>query len=221
MLHRVSDGLAHAAHDAFPTLVEHEFNDRPTVISRLDRGSVGNRKAIAEFDSAGQGTCRSRRDRPPNLCHVRLLNPVRRMHQPMRKISVIREQQQPFGVFIEPADMEEPLREPTDEVANAWTSLVVCHGGDNSSGLVQHVDDMFLSEAHRTAIDRHTIVRGINSRAEVSDLAVDPYAPVPHERVAGTTGAKPRLSEEFLQANAVVLHNGTVDLYFTVRRLDP
>ena len=56
--------------------------------------------------------------RAVHLREVLLLHPVARMHQPVRELAVVREQEEPFAVAIEPADGEHPWavvgQEPAD-----------------------------------------------------------------------------------------------------------
>ena len=60
----------------------------------------------------------SRADRAGHLGEVGLGHPERRVHQPVRELAVVGQQQQPLAVGVQPADVEQPLGPVGDQVAD-------------------------------------------------------------------------------------------------------
>ena len=79
---------------------------------------------------------------PVDLGDVGLVHLVRRVRQPLREVAVVGEQDQPGGVGVEPADVEEPLGPVGDQVGQRAPALGVGHRRDHAARLVEHQVDV-------------------------------------------------------------------------------
>src|SRR5438270_506237 len=70
------------------------------------------------------------------LGKVRLGHAERRVHQPVRQLAVVGQQQQALAVGVEPADVEDPLRYLTEIVGQRRPAPFVVHRRDHPAGLV-------------------------------------------------------------------------------------
>ena len=80
------------------------------------------------------------------------------MHQPVRQLAVVGQQNQPFGVGIEPPDVKQLLVAPhpvLDQVADARPSKVVGHRRVHAQRLVQREVDQRVVEHHPRAVHPH------------------------------------------------------------------
>ena len=80
---------------------------------------------------------RSRGHRPGDLRHVRLGHLVRRVGQPVRQLPVVGQEDQPLGVRVQPADVEEPLVAGPDVVPQVGPPPRVGHGAEDPQRLVE------------------------------------------------------------------------------------
>ena len=62
-----------------------------------------------------------------------------RMHQRLCQRTVIRQQQQSFGIEVQAAYRENSLRQVLHEIGNAAAVLRIGHRGDYSPRLIEHV----------------------------------------------------------------------------------
>ena len=115
------------------------------------------------------------------------------MTEPLRESAVVGQQQQPLGVGIEAADMEQPLLAPLEDVAHARPTSVIGHRGVHAARLVQgqhHVtrcgrDTQPIDTDHRTTrVDPHPLLQ--------DDLPVDLDAALVDQRLASSPATYPR-----------------------------
>ena len=86
---------------------------RPRPRDTVDRAVLERRRRRAAAAAVAV------RDLAVDLGDVGLVDLVRRVRHPLREVAVVGEQEQPLGVGVEPADVEEPLGPVGDEVARA------------------------------------------------------------------------------------------------------
>ncbi len=94
-----------------------------------------------------------RGDRSGNSGQVRLGDAEGRVRQPVGQLTVVGEQDQPFGVDVEPADVEQPLGPIGDEIAEARPAAVVGHRRQHPARLVDRHDDGAGGGRHALAVD--------------------------------------------------------------------
>ena len=114
--HRVADLLQHPAHDAVASGVQGELHDGLAVVGRADDARlVRGDRPVLQVDAGGQFRERLRGDRALHLGDVGFHDPERRMRQHVRELAVVGEDEQPGGLRIQPADVEQALLESGDE----------------------------------------------------------------------------------------------------------
>jgi hypothetical protein len=69
---------------------------------------------------------------------------VSRVHQPLRQIAIVRQNQQTFALGVEPADIEEAAELWRKQVENGVACVRVASRGDEAGRLVQHDVKMLL-----------------------------------------------------------------------------
>jgi hypothetical protein len=87
-----------------------------------------------------------------------------RMHHAVGELAVIREQEQTFGIAIEPADRIEPFR-CLHQFHHRLAVAVVAGGGNETAWFVEHHVAAAL-RAHHFAIDANFVVGGIGFGAK-------------------------------------------------------
>ncbi len=122
----------------------------------------------------------------------------------MREVAVIGEDQQPFGVGVEPTNREHP-RLGGHEVGDDRPSLRVGEGGHHAPRLVQQVVDETGSDCERRAVDLDAIDFDVDSATEDGDVAVDGDSAVGDQLLAGAAAAQAPLREHLLEAVAAPL----------------
>jgi len=111
-----------------------------------------------------------------------------------RQSAVIGEQQQAFGVEIEPADRDQPRQSFRQVVEHGRPSLGIGMRGHQAARLVEHEQPRALARRQRLAVDRNHIVAGDVERRRVDDAAVDGDAALrdPFLGIAARSEASPR-----------------------------
>jgi len=134
------DGVAHAADDSPVPLADGDLEPR-----------LG-RQPLEHADVGGRGAPRARRremDAPPEARDRRIVGRTAdlrmidarqrpaRVEEPRRERAVVREQQEPGRVHVEPADGIEPLAGAADERGHRRPPLGIRHRAHEASRLVQ------------------------------------------------------------------------------------
>ena len=117
---RVTDVVEQPADDAVAALVDDQLDDRAALgvaLAGADQPRLRDRdRAVLERDAGQELLEGLLGDLAVDLGDVRLVHLVRRVRHPVREVAVVGEQDQPGGVGVEPADVEEPLRTVGDVV---------------------------------------------------------------------------------------------------------
>ena len=74
------------------------------------------------------------------------------MHQALREIAVVRQDEQPFALRIEPADVEQPRHVRRQEIEDRVARVRIAARRDKTGRLVQH-DVQLALRAHHFAAD--------------------------------------------------------------------
>ena len=94
------------------------------------------------------------------------------MHQPMSEIAVVREDEKPFGLRVEPPDIEEARKLRRQEIENRVARIGICPGRNEAGWFVQ--DDMDLVLAAHQLAPHFDVIILCRLHAEVgADAAVD------------------------------------------------
>ena len=104
-----------------------------------------------------------------HLRFVHALDLVPRMGQRGGEIAVVGENEQPFGVEIEPADRIDVLPHAFQEIENGGPVLGVRSRGDIAARLVEKKIAMLLRPFDAALVDANVVDIGIGFRAELGD----------------------------------------------------
>src|SRR5688572_33280352 len=108
-----------------------------------------------------------------DLRQVGLGDAVLRVLEAVRELAVVGEDQEPLGVGIEAADMEQALVPVADEVTDVEPAELVVHRRDDTQRLVEGEVDPALVELDPDSVDVHGLVRPYPDTELSDDMAVD------------------------------------------------
>jgi hypothetical protein len=149
------------------------------------------------------------------------------VHEPVAQLAVVRQQQQPLGLGVEPAHVEQPARPVDqlgalhDEVADAGATLVVRHGREHPERLVQRQVHDVVAQHDPAAVDVHDGGVRVDATAHLAyDLAVDGHPARGDELLGRAAGGHAGLGQHLLQPDSVRLLLRTIhcDLARILRR---
>jgi len=138
-LHLEAQGLAHAPHLTMPALVDRDLDHR-FVAARFARPHLRGRARHArlEFDAVGEPRELRVRGHAVEMHAITLGHAVARVHEVVREVAVVGEEQEAARVGVETADREEPGA-GGHEFAERTPAFGITQGGDHADRLVQHV----------------------------------------------------------------------------------
>lgn len=180
--HWIADLLEHPAHNPVAPLVDDDAHNG-AVFNVANRSHHLRLRALAiDDDAATKPLQRRRRGMPIQQRLVLFVDHVARVHHAVSDKAVICEQQETFGLAIQPTyrhDALAGLHEIHDRIAPA----LIGGGRDITARLVQQ--DVAVSlRRDDFPVDFNLLRRGINPRAELSDhLSIDADAPLNNERL--------------------------------------
>lgn len=162
--------FAHSPNLAITTLVNRELNDGP-IRALLDQTNRCRRGlTILERDPFPQCSQRTAAHRALDFSEVLLFDTMTRVCDAIRKITVISEQQHPFGVGVEAPDRED-ARRLRNQIEHCWPAVRISRGRDDPCGFVQQVDHGVGFSRDSDAVDSDCGI-GVNPLTEFSDHAV-------------------------------------------------
>ena len=127
------------------------------------------------------------------------------MHQAVGQLAIVSEQQQTFGLGIQPADMEEalPLLEAdVDEIAHGGAAQFILHGGVHTTWLVQDEIHGFIVDLYAGAIHADHVCDGVDAHAHLLDnFAIDFHTACGDELLAHAAAGHSCSGENLLQAD--------------------
>jgi len=152
---RVPDLLAHAPDLPLAALVDREL-DR---VRRHAPDPCRRAAPVLELDAFAQSPQRPLAHRRTGHHRpVGLLDLEPRVGQPVRKLAVVGEQDQPRGVAVEPANGIQPDR-CGHERDDRRAPLGVASGRNDAGRLVDRINDARLLVLHVSAVDSHLVAR--------------------------------------------------------------
>lgn len=173
--HRVANLIEHLADNPVAPLVNDDPDDR-AVLGVADRPDHLRRRALAvDRDAAPEPIEHLRRRIAVQQSFVLLVDPIAWVHDAVRHLAIVRQQQETLGLPVEPANRHDAFidrHEIHDRVAAA---LVGCRG-DIATGLVE--EDVAPPDVRdQLAIDLDLLGGGIDLAAKLSDdLTVNTHA---------------------------------------------
>ena len=132
---------------------------------------------------------------------VFLLDVLRRVHELLGQLAVVREDQQAFRVAVEAADVVEVLQDGREDGVDRVPTQLVLARTDVAARLEEH-DRAGLLLLHALAIDADEVAR-LDAVGGVEDrLAVDFDMAFLHQRVTGAAGTDAAGGEVFVEAGS-------------------
>ena len=132
-----SAGSAHFPDLAVPPLADGDEQHGPAGDERFYLHTVRKDGAAVYVDLRAQALGREANILALHPRAVGLFEVVRRVHEGICKIPVVRHYQQPLGIHVQPANGVDPP-EAADKLRHIMAALFVAHGGDVCLGLIEH-----------------------------------------------------------------------------------
>jgi hypothetical protein len=124
------------------------------------------------------------------------------MGEPLRELAIVCEKDQPFGLRVETADAEEPVKFLWQKIENRVASMHIFSGGNETGRFMQYNRQRWIG-VNKFAVHFHVIVRS-GLRAEVrADLAVDGDAPRRDQSITIASRTNTGSGEETVKAHVI------------------
>ena len=204
--HGVTDGSEHPAHDAVATGVQFNLHHALAAAELADNtGLIGDDWAVVEVDSGHQLAHRAGADLTGHFGNISLRHAERRMGEHVGKLAVVGQQEQPAGLGVEPADVEQALLIPGRPPVEVVPAVLVRERTHDADGLVEHEVPLRHVELDGRTVDRHVVGRCIHAPAEFGDdLAIDLHPSGADQVFGDPSTGDTRRSHHLLQAFAFV-----------------
>ena len=167
----------HTAHLSVAPLMDDRLHHRVSPVGTENTQPCGGGSAVFEQDSTAQLFQPICRDLSHHLCMVDLVDLVAWMEQPLRQCSIVRDEEQPLRIGIEPPHGIEPRREIGQEIEHCFAPPIVPRRREISARLVEeNIKSLFLW-LNTVAIDGNDMMCRIIFRAELrhdSTIHTDP-----------------------------------------------
>src|SRR5690554_6206349 len=188
----VTDSLNHASDLPLAALADHEPASARSVRHAQHAG-----RTVLEFDALAQALERPLVERAlPAPDAVLLLLAVARMRDPLGECAVVGDQQQPFGIHVEPADRVQSLAR-RDQAHDGRPAPVVAHGAEHAGRLVEQVGYPARLPHDGLVVDGDRVVRA-DGCAQLDALAVHPNAPGPDQLLCLAAAGDARGGQDLL-----------------------
>src|SRR3569833_477848 len=205
LLHRETDLGEQPAHDVLAALVQGHLDEDPPADLVEHAEIVGLGEPVRELDALLEPLAEVAADRPVDLGEVGLGDAVAGVHEAVRELTVVGEDQQSLGVGVATAGVEAPFRDVADVGHERLAPARVGHGADHAGGLVEHVVAQFGTRGDAFAVDVDDGLLGVDTSAEPRHLlAVDGHPPGRDQVLAGAPAGPARLGEHLLQPDALI-----------------
>jgi len=164
----VPDGFAHATNLAISALVDGDAKGA----GRHHRHLRRCRDSILELDTAPEAGDVAGRRLTLDLGQVLLVDAEGGVCESVGEVAVVGQEQEPFGVRVEPADREDPGL-VGDQIDDGGPPVGVARGGDDPGRLVQQVVDEVGRRRDRNAVDLDSLGLGVDPPAQLGNFPVD------------------------------------------------
>ena len=151
----------HTAHLSVAPLMDDRLNHGTSILCAQYAQTCGGGSAVFEQDSTAQLFQPLCRDLSHHLCMVDLVDLIAWMEQPLRQCSIVRDEEQPLRIGIEPPHRIEPRREIGQEIEHRFAPPIVPRRREISARLVEkNIKSLFLW-LNTVAIDGNDMMRRI------------------------------------------------------------
>ena len=123
---------------------------------------------------------------------------VARMGEPIGKLAVVSEQDQPFAPQIQPPHREEMPRQ-RHQVAHRTPATVVLRHRKHSAWFVDGDVHMIRRNAHRPPVHGDRIACRVSFLPKLCHLTPDPYPSTTNQALTGSTGTEASAGQDLLQ----------------------
>jgi hypothetical protein len=167
----MSDGVAHPPDEVVPSLGHGDLEPglRRESIEHVDARRA--RLPVVEAHAAAEPRDRLLAGRPAHLGMVDPRHGVSRVHERRRERAVVREEEEPGRVQIEPPDRVEPLAGAPDEIAHRRPALGIVERAHDAARLVED-DRPPPAHAHGLPVDRDPVAGRVGATPELADRLV-------------------------------------------------
>ena len=166
-LDRDAGDIHHPADDVVHPLVQRDREHQPVAGFSENAEFVRRHSPAVDDDPAAHALQHLRRWARGRQHVVFLFEPEFRMHHPVRQLAVVRQQQQPFGIAVKPADGIEALGR-VDEIHHGSALTLVARRRDVAAWFIEHDVAAALRPNH-LAIDANGVRIGIGFAAKLGD----------------------------------------------------
>ena len=172
-----TDGSKHTAHLPIAPLMDDRFNHGAPLLRAQNAQTRGSRPAVRKEDPTTQLHQSLRSDFANDLRMIDLRDLIARMKQPLCQRAIIRDEEQPLRIGIEPTHGIEPRREIGQEIEHGLAPPIIPRRREIATRLVEeNIKSLFLW-LNAVAIDGNDMMCRIIFRAELrhdSTIHTDP-----------------------------------------------
>ena len=203
-LHPEPHRFAHAPHLPVATLVNADV-ERRTLALRARQPHIGRTGAHAglERHARAHATQLTRVGNVADQHLVALLHAVARVHELVRQLAVVGDEQEAAGVRVEPSHRKEP-RPGRQEIAHRRPSLGVGECRDHADRLVHQEVAQRAPAGERASAHVHEVALGLDATPGLADhRTIDSHHAGFDQRVAEPARSDPARGEQLVEPNAV------------------
>ncbi len=168
----------------------------------LDHRDVGGQRPHAvERDAVAQPPQRGLIGHARDGGSIGALDAVSRMGELGGQVAVVGQQQQAFGVVVQPADRVDVLVHAAQQIDHGRAPLRIGPGGHEAGGLVEQDVALGFGAAHAPAVHADVVLVGVGLGAQLANgRAVDRHAAFGNQRLGGPPRRDARLRQDLLEA---------------------
>jgi hypothetical protein len=198
-----------APNDVLAAFVKYEFDERPVAELVEDAEAVDLDQPIDQLNAGAEPASKISANRRGNLGQVGLENTEGRVRQPVCQLTVVRKEEQAFGIRVEPAHVEEPHRPVGHEVGYRRPASRILHRADHATGLIEGKVGEPRRRRNSLSVDPDDRVKRVDAETLSGDQPpVDFDASLSDQVLTRPPTAHSRLCQNLLQANRVVAFLG-------------
>lgn len=168
-IHHNTGGIHHPADNVVHPLVQRDRQHHAIPRLPVDSKRIRRHPAPIDLHATANALDRFGRREGRRKNVILLFQPEFGVHHAIGQLSIVREQQQPLGIAIKPADGVQPLL-GLHQFHHGRAVAIVIGGGDKSAWLIEH-DVAAALRAYHLAIHPDLIVDWIGFRAKFRDGA--------------------------------------------------
>lgn len=205
----MTDGFAHPADLAVASFADADEDHRLVFAQRRATRARGGRRRPAAVDhhALREPTERAGFRHAADARFVEALDAVARMGEPRGQLAVVGQEQQAFGVVVEPSDRVDALAHARQQVDDSRPALGIGHRRHIAARFVQQEIAERLAHGDPAPVDADVILFRVGFRSELAhDGAIDADASLEHQAFSRAPGGDTGRREDFLDPGAHAHH---------------